>query len=68
MKIMNNSDKFPHMSNENLLEELRNLDTSLKLTEELGTGSDGVKSIIIAAEQELESRGVASENIRSRQL
>lgn len=56
------------MSNEDLFKELRSLDDSLKLAEELGTGTDGVIGIIVRAEQELKSRGIDSESIKSRQL
>lgn len=68
MKITNNSDSFPSMSDEKLFEELRELDGSLKLAEELGSGTEGVKDIIIAAEKELRNRGIDDASIASRQL
>jgi hypothetical protein len=66
MKILNNSDKFPTMSNAELIKELSNLDNSLKLATELGTGTSGIETIISQAEQELISRGVDSDDVKLR--
>ena len=66
MNIVNNSDKFQTMSNAELIEELSNLDNSLRLATELGTGTSGVEAIISQAEQELVSRGIDTADIKSR--
>ena len=68
MKIINNSDKFPSLSNEELLKELVGLDESLKLATELGTGTGGVETIIDAAEKELATRGLNETQIKNRDL
>lgn len=68
MKVVNNSDIFPAMSNLELIQELCDLDVSLKLAEQLGTGTAGIVSIIDAAEKELVNRGVDEAQITNRRL
>lgn len=63
MKIMNNSENFPAMSTEELLEELRSLNKSLELADELGTGTEGVSAIIESAKRELMTRGISEDDI-----
>lgn len=68
MKIINNTNNFPNMSNDELFDELKNLDESLQLASETGTGTEGVETIIVAAERELVARGLEYDQIKTRSL